>query len=104
MAIRPLYDRVVVRRIESDTRTSGGIVIPDSAAEKPDQAEVIAVGPGALLDNGQLRPLTVRVGDRILLGKYAGSEIRLDGEDLLVVRESDILAVIEVQATLEKAA
>lgn len=104
MAIRPLYDRVVVRRIESDTRTSGGIVIPDSAAEKPDQAEVIAVGPGALLDNGQLRPLPVRVGDRILLGKYAGSEIRLDGEDLLVVRESDILAVIEVQATLEKAA
>ncbi|HET6473296.1 MAG TPA: co-chaperone GroES [Pseudomonadales bacterium] len=104
MAIRPLYDRVVVRRIESETKTLGGIVIPDSATEKPDQAEVVAVGPGALLDNGQLRPLAVHVGDRVLIGKYSGSEVKLDGEDLLVVKETDILAVIEQQAVLEKAA
>src|SRR5512147_2862245 len=104
MAIRPLYDRVVVRRIESETKTLGGIVIPDSATEKPDQAEVVAVGPGALLDNGQLRPLAVNVGDRVLIGKYSGSEVKLDGEDLLVVKETDILAVLEQQAILEKAA
>ena len=104
MAIRPLYDRVVVRRIESETKTLGGIVIPDSATEKPDQAEVVAVGPGALLDNGQLRPLAVNVGDRVLIGKYSGSEVKLDGEDLLVVKETDILAVIEQQTILEKAA
>ena len=104
MAIRPLYDRVVVRRVESETKTLGGIVIPDSATEKPDQAEIVAVGPGALLDNGQLRPLAVNVGDRVLIGKYSGSEVKLDGEDLLVVKETDILAVIEQQAILEKAA
>ena len=104
MAIRPLYDRVVLRRVESENKTLGGIVIPDSATEKPDQAEVVAVGPGASLDNGQLRPLAVDVGDRVLIGKYSGSEVKLDGEDLLVVKEADILAVIEQQATLEKAA
>lgn len=104
MAIRPLYDRVVVRRIESDTRSKGGIVIPDSATEKPDQAEVVAVGPGAVLENGQVRPLAVRVGDRVLLGKYSGSEVKIDGDELVVVKESDILAVIEAKATLEKAA
>jgi chaperonin GroES len=104
MAIRPLHDRVVVRRIEAETTTAGGILIPDSAAEKPTQAEVVAAGPGTLLDNGEIRPLGVRVGDRVLLAKYSGSEIKLDGEELLVVRESEILAVIEEQATLEKAA
>ena len=104
MPIRPLYDRVVVRRLESETKTAGGIVIPDSASEKPNQGEVIAVGPGALLDNGELRPLTVKVGDRILFGKYATNEIKLDGEEVLVLKESDIFAVIEHTEKMEKAA
>lgn len=104
MTIRPLNDRVVVRRIEAETKTAGGILIPDSATEKPSQGEVIAVGPGTTLDNGQVRPVPVKVGDRILFGKYSGSEIKLDGEELLVVKESEILAVIEQATQLEKAA
>jgi len=104
MHIRPLYDRVVIRRLESETTTSGGIVIPDSASEKPNQGEVIAVGPGKLLDNGETRPLTVQVGDRVLFGKYTPSEINLDGEEVLVVNESDILAVIDQDNSMEKAA
>ena len=95
MNIRPLYDRVVVRRTESETTTKGGIVIPDSATEKPNQGEVLAVGPGALLENGETVPLAVSVGDRVLFGKYAASELKIDGEEVLVIKESDILAVIE---------
>src|SRR5690606_19907553 len=95
MRIRPLYDHVVVRRVESERTTAGGIVIPDSASEKPNQGEVLAVGPGRELDNGELRPLSVKVGDRVLFGKYAPAEIKLDGEDVLVIKESDILAVID---------
>lgn len=104
MAIRPLHDRVVVRPVEAETRTTGGIVIPDSAAEKSGQGEVVAVGPGAVMDNGEIRALTVKVGDRVLYGKYSGSEVKLEGEELLVIRESDILAVIEASAEVEKAA
>jgi chaperonin GroES len=104
MTIRPLNDRVVVRPLGAETRTSGGIFLPDSAAEKPGQGEVIAVGPGSVLDNGETRPLTVKVGDRVLYGKYSGSQIKLDGEERLVIRESDILAVIEDTENLEKAA
>ncbi len=104
MAIRPLYDRVVVRRIEADKTSRGGIIIPDSAAEKPNQGEVIAVGPGALLDSGETRPLRVQVGDRVLFGKYSSTEIDYDGEELLIIRESDILAVFDQKDTVEKAA
>ena len=95
MRIRPLYDRVVVRRVEAETTSKGGIVIPGSAAEKPSQGEVIAVGTGTILDNGDTRALAVTVGDRILFGKYSGSEFKLDGEEVLVMQESDILALIE---------
>ncbi len=95
MKIKPLYDRVVVRRIEEDTKTASGIVIPESATEKPSQGEVIAAGPGKLLDNGQLRAMSVKAGDRILFGKYSGSEVKLGAEELLVMREDDILGTVE---------
>jgi len=95
MKIRPLHDRVVVRRMEEERTTAGGIVIPDSATEKPIQGEVIAVGNGKTLDNGQHRALDVKVGDRVLFGKYSGTEVKLDGEDYLVMREEDIMGVIE---------
>jgi len=104
VAIRPLYDRVVIRRTEADTRSAGGIIIPGSAAEKPNQGEVVAVGPGAVLENGELRPLAVAVGDRVLFSKYAATEQKLDGEELLLVRETDIMAVIEQDKAVEKAA
>lgn len=104
MRIRPLYDRVVVRRLDSETTTAGGIVLPGSASEKPNQGEVLAVGPGALLDNGETCPLSVKVGDRVLFSKYSPSELKLDGEEVLVLQESDILAVIEQDKTMEKAA
>ncbi len=104
MTIRPLHDRVVVRPVEAETKTTGGIVIPDSAAEKSGQGEVIAVGGGTVLDNGEVRPLTVKVGDRVLYGKYSGSEVKVAGETLLVIKESEILAVIEASADMEKAA
>lgn len=103
MSIRPLQDRVVVRRLDSETTTAGGIVLPDSAAEKPNQGEVVAVGPGARLDNGDIQPVAVNVGDRILFGKYSPNEVTVDGEELLIIQESDIFAVIENEA-LEKAA
>lgn len=95
MKIRPLHDRVVVRRMEEERTSSGGIVIPDSAAEKPIQGEVIAVGNGKIMDNGDSRSLDVKVGDRVLFGKYSGTEVKLDGEDFLVMREDDIMGVIE---------
>jgi len=95
MNIRPLHDRVIVRRMEEERMTAGGIVIPDSAAEKPAQGEVLAVGKGKKLDNGEVRPLDVKVGDKVLFGKYSGTEVKVDGEDLLVMREEDIMGVIE---------
>jgi chaperonin GroES len=95
MKIRPLHDRVVVRRMEEERTSAGGIVIPDSAAEKPIQGEIIAVGNGKILDNGEARPLDVKVGDRVLFGKYSGTEVKLEGEDYLVMREEDIMGVIE---------
>ncbi|MBK1723224.1 co-chaperone GroES [Thiocystis violacea] len=95
MNIRPLHDRVVVRRMEEERTTAGGIVIPDSATEKPIQGEIIAVGKGKILDNGESRPLDVKVGDRVLFGKYSGTEVKLDGQDFLVMREEDIMGVVE---------
>jgi len=95
MKIRPLHDRVVVRRMEEERTSAGGIVIPDSATEKPIQGEVIAAGNGKILDSGETRPLDVKVGDRVLFGKYSGTEVKLEGEDLLVMREEDIMGVIE---------
>ena len=95
MKIRPLHDRVVVRRMEEERTSAGGIVIPDSATEKPIQGEVMAAGNGKILDNGETRPLDVKVGDRVLFGKYSGTEVKLEGEDLLVMREEDIMGVIE---------
>lgn len=105
MHIRPLYDRVVVKRIEQQRTTASGIVIPDTAGEKPEQGEVVAVGPGKLLDNGNLRPVSVKVGDRVLFSKYGGQTVKVEGEELLVLREDDLLGVIETgQAEAKKAA
>lgn len=95
MNLRPLHDRVIVRRMEEETTSPGGIVIPDNAAEKPSRGEVIAVGDGKVTDSGEVRALTVKVGDKVLFGKYAGTEVKADGEELLVMREDDIVAVIE---------
>lgn len=104
MTFRPLHDRILVRRIEADEKTAGGIIIPDTAKEKPSEGEVIAVGPGARDDAGKIIELDVKVGDRILFGKWSGTEIRLDGEDLLIMKESDVMGVIEQPTTLKKAA
>jgi chaperonin GroES len=104
MKFRPLHDRVVVRRIEEDERTKGGIIIPDTAKEKPQQGEVITVGPGARDDKGQIQPLDVKAGDRILFGKWSGTEVKLDGEELLIMKESDILGVLEGAEAKRKAA
>lgn len=95
MKIRPLHDRVVVRRLEEERTSAGGIVIPDTAAEKPSRGEVIAVGPGKLLENGQVRPLGLKVGDTVLFGKYAGNEVKLSGKEYIVMREDDIMGIIE---------
>ncbi len=95
MAFRPLGDRVVVKRVEEEQKTKGGIIIPDTAKEKPQEGEVISVGPGARDDNGKIQPLDVKKGDRILFGKWSGTEVKLGGEDLLIMKESDILGVIE---------
>jgi len=94
MKIRPLHDRVIVKRIEEERKTAGGIVIPDSAAEKPDQGEVLAIGTGKVMEDGKVRPLAVKVGDRVLFGKYSGSSVKLDGDELLVMREEDIMGVV----------
>ncbi|MGN6549249.1 MAG: co-chaperone GroES [Pararhizobium sp.] len=104
MTFRPLQDRVLVRRIEADEKTAGGIIIPDTAKEKPQEGEVLAVGPGARDDSGKLIALDVRQGDRVLFGKWSGTEIRIDGEDLLIMKESDILGVIGIEAARAKAA
>ncbi|MGR8933348.1 MAG: co-chaperone GroES [Gammaproteobacteria bacterium] len=95
MKIRPLHDRVIVKRVEEERTTAGGIVLPGSAAEKPSQGKVLAVGNGKVLDNGDVRPMDVKVGDRVLFGKYAGSEVKVDGEELIVMREEDIMGVLE---------
>ena len=95
MKVRPLHDRVVVRRLEEERTSAGGIVIPDTAAEKPVRGEVIAVGNGKILDSGEVRPLDVRSGDKVLFGKYSGTEVKLEGEEVLVMREDDIMAVLE---------
>ena len=95
MKVKPLYDRILVKRLTEEERTKGGIIIPDTAKEKPYEGEVIAVGEGRLLENGELRPLSVKVGDRVLFGKYAGTEIKIDDEEHLILREDDILAIIE---------
>jgi chaperonin GroES len=95
MKIRPLHDRVVVRRLEDERKSPGGIVIPDSAAEKPMQGEILAAGNGKIQENGDVRPLDVKVGDRVLFGKYSGTEVKVDGEELLMMREDDIMGVIE---------
>ena len=104
MAFRPLHDRVLVRRIEEESKTTGGIIIPDTAKEKPMQGEVIAVGPGARDESGQLIPLEIKAGDRVLFGKWSGTEVRLDGEDLLIMKESDILGVLEGKGSARVAA
>ena len=104
MAFRPLHDRVLVRRVEAEEKTAGGIIIHDTAKEKPQEGEVIAVGSGTLNDKGELRPLDVKAGDRILFGKWSGTEVKLDGEELLIMKESDIMGVLEGQAAAKKAA
>lgn len=95
MKIRPLHDRVVIRRTDEERTSPGGIVIPDAAAEKPIKGEVVAVGNGKLLDNGEVRPLDLKVGDNVLFGKYSGTEVKVDGEEVVVMREDDVMAVIE---------
>ena len=104
MKFRPLHDRVVVRRVEEETKTAGGIIIPDTAKEKPIQGEVIAVGPGARDEAGKLVPLEVKKGDRVLFGKWSGTEVKVDGQDLLIMKESDIMGVIDAPAKSKKAA
>jgi chaperonin GroES len=104
MAFRPLHDRVVVRRIDAEEKTKGGIIIPDTAKEKPQEGEIIAVGPGARDENGKVQALDVKAGDRVLFGKWSGTEVRIDGEDLLIMKESDIMGVLDEVATRKKAA
>jgi chaperonin GroES len=104
MKFRPLHDRVVVRRIEAEEKTAGGIIIPDTAKEKPQQGEVIAVGPGARDESGKLIPLDVQVGDRVLFGKWSGTEVKLDGVEFLIMKESDIMGVLTDAQTKRKAA
>ena len=104
MKFRPLHDRIVVRRIEADEKTAGGIIIPDTAKEKPQEGEVLAVGPGARDDSGQIQPLDVKPGDRVLFGKWSGTEIRLDGQDLLIMKEADVLGIIDTPSAVKKAA
>jgi len=104
MRFRPLHDRVLVRRIEADEKTAGGIIIPDTAKDKPQEGEVIAAGPGARNERGEVVPLDVSVGDRVLFAKWGGTEVKIDGEDLLILKESDILGVIDQAAQSRKAA
>jgi len=94
MAFRPLHDRVLVRRIEADEKTAGGIIIPDSAKEKPSEGEIVAVGSGTKAEDGKITPLDVKAGDRVLFGKWSGTEVKLDGEDLLIMKESDIMGIV----------
>ena len=104
MSFRPLHDRVLVRRVTAEEKTAGGIIIPDTAKEKPQEGEVISVGPGTLNDKGELRALDVKAGDRILFGKWSGTEVKLDNEELLIMKESDIMGVLEESVAQGKAA
>jgi chaperonin GroES len=104
MKFRPLHDRVVVRRIEAEEKSSGGIIIPDTAKEKPSQGEVIAVGPGGRDESGKLIPIDLNEGDRVLFGKWSGTEVKIDGEELLIMKESDIMGIIDERASKKKAA
>jgi chaperonin GroES len=104
MKFRPLHDRIVVRRVEEETKTAGGIIIPDTAKEKPIQGEVIAVGPGARDESGRVVPLDVKKGDRVLFGKWSGTEVKIDGQDLLIMKESDVMGVIEGKVSVRAAA
>ncbi|MGZ2487529.1 chaperonin GroES [Rhizobium pisi] len=104
MSFRPLHDRILVRRVSSEEKTKGGIIIPDTAKEKPQEGEVIAAGPGARNDAGQIQALDVKVGDRILFGKWSGTEIKIDGEELLIMKESDVMGIIEAQGEKRQAA
>jgi chaperonin GroES len=104
MAFRPLGDRVLVRRVDEESRTKGGIIIPDNAKEKPQEGEAVAVGPGGWDDGGKRIPMSVKVGDRILFGKWSGSEVKIDGDELLIMKESDILGVLDAAAAQAKAA
>jgi chaperonin GroES len=104
MKFRPLHDRVVVRRIEGENKTAGGIIIPDTAKEKPQEGEIIAVGPGGRDESGKLIPIDLKIGDRILFGKWSGTEVKLDGEELLIMKESDVMGVIEGQPVKAKKA
>jgi len=104
MAFRPLHDRILVRRIDAEEKSKGGIIIPDTAKEKPQEGEVVAVGPGARNDKGELVALDVKAGDRILFGKWSGTEVKIDGEDLLIMKESDVMGVIDAVAKAKKAA
>ncbi len=104
MSFRPLHDRVLVRRVEEEAKSAGGIIIPDTAKEKPQEGEVLSVGAGAIKEDGSVRPLDVKAGDRILFGKWSGTEVKIDGEDLIIMKESDILGVIDVKGAKKKAA
>jgi chaperonin GroES len=104
MSFRPLRDRVLVRRVTAEERTAGGIIIPDTAKEKPQEGEVIAVGSGTLNDKGELRPLDIKAGDRILFGKWSGTEVKLNGEELLIMKETDIMGILEGAAAAKRAA
>jgi len=104
MSFRPLHDRILVRQVESQEKTKGGIIIPDTAKEKPSEGEVVAVGPGARNEAGQVQALDVKAGDRILFGKWSGTEIKINGEDLLIMKESDVLGIIKTQAEQKQAA
>ncbi len=102
MKFRPLHDRVLVRRLEEETKTAGGIIIPDTAKEKPMEGEIIAAGPGARGDDGKLHPLDVKAGDRVLFGKWSGTEVKIDGEELMIMKESDIMGVIDAKSAKKK--
>ena len=104
MHFRPLHDRVLVRRIDAEEKTAGGIIIPDTAKEKPQEDEIIAAGPGARNEQGQLVPLDVKIGDRVLFGKWSGTEVKIDGQDLLIMKESDLLGIVDHSGKLKKAA
>jgi chaperonin GroES len=104
MAFRPLHDRVLIRRVESEEKTAGGIIIPDTAKEKPMEGEVVAAGPGARGEDGKLQPMDLRSGDRVLFGKWSGTEVKLDGEELIIMKESDVMGVIERDTAARQAA
>jgi chaperonin GroES len=104
MSFRPLQDRVLIRRVEQEQKTAGGIIIPDTVKEKPMEGEIVAVGPGARSEDGKVHPLDVKVGDRVLFGKWSGTEIKIDGEELIIMKESDIMGVVEASAAKRKAA